>query len=280
MSEIETDAEGEEGRIRELLEAIYRRYGCDFRDYAYPSIRRRIANAVRAEGVETVAALTRKLLDDPACMERFLRSVTVNVTSMFRDPGFYRAVRDRVLPRLRHLPVVRIWHAGCSTGQEVYSLAILLEEEELYDRCVVYATDRNLHALDEARGGIFPLARLREYTSNYLAAGGTRPFSEYYTADYGHAIFRRSLRRHIAFSRHDLAVDGPFHRFHLILCRNVLIYFNEALADRIHRLLYESLEMSGFLALGARESIRFTPHAACYEEIVSDQSIYCKVRSP
>jgi chemotaxis protein methyltransferase CheR len=278
MGAIGTDDAGEADRIRELLESIYRRYGCDFRDYAYPSIRRRIANAVRAEGVETVARLTRKLLDEPACMERFLRSVTVNVTSMFRDPAFYRAVRDRVLPRLRPLPLVRIWHAGCSTGQEVYSLAILLEEEGLYNRCVIYATDRNLHALDEARGGIFPLARLREYTSNYLAAGGMCPFSEYYTADYGHAIFRGALRRHILFSRHDLAVDGPFHRFHLILCRNVLIYFNRALADRIHRLLYESLEMSGFLALGGRESIRFTPHEACYEATESDQSIYCKVQ--
>ncbi len=278
MCEIEANDEGEAGRIRALLEAIYRRYRYDFRDYAYPSIRRRVGNAVRAEGVQTIAELTRKLLDEPASMERFLRTVTVNVTTMFRDPDFYRAVRARVVPRLRSLPFVRIWHAGCSTGQEVYSLAILLEEEGIYDRCLIYATDMNLHALAEARGGIFPLARLREYTSNYLAAGGQRPFSEYYTADYDYAIFRGALRRNVIFSRHDLAVNGPFHRFQVIFCRNVLIYFNAALADRIHGLFYESLETPGFLALGVRESIRFTPHEACYEEVEAGRCIYRKVR--
>jgi chemotaxis protein methyltransferase CheR len=278
MCEIEAEDEGEAGQIRSLLEAIHRRYRYDFRDYAYASIRRRIGNSVKAEGLKSISELTRKLLEEPACMERFLRTVTVNVTTMFRDPAFYRAVRAHVVPRLQSLPFVRIWHAGCSTGQEVYSLAILLEEEGLYDRCLIYATDMNLHALEEARGGIFPLARLREYTSNYLMAGGIRPFSEYYTADDDYAIFRGTLRRNIVFSRHDLAVDGPFHRFHLILCRNVLIYFNEALADRIHRLFYESLEVDGFLALGSRESIRFTPHEECYRETEAKQSLYCKVR--
>jgi chemotaxis protein methyltransferase CheR len=160
----------------------------------------------------------------------------------------------------------------------VYSLAILLEEERIYDRCVIYATDVNLHALEEARGGIFPLARLREYTANYFAAGGTRPFSEYYTAGYDHAIFQGALRRNVVFSRHDLAVDGPFHRFHVILCRNVLIYFNEALTTRIHRLFYESLQVPGFLGLGSRESLRLTPHEACYEETESSKSLYRKVR--
>jgi chemotaxis protein methyltransferase CheR len=162
----------------------------------------------------------------------------------------------------------------------VYSLAILLEEEGIYDRCLIYATDMNLYALEEAPGGIIPLARLREYTSNYQAAGGMRPFSDYYTAHYGHAIFRGALRRNIVFSRHNLAVDGPFHRFHLIFCRNVLIYFNQALADRIHRLFYQSLEVDGFLALGGRESIRFSPHEASYREIEGQQNIYRKVGEP
>jgi chemotaxis protein methyltransferase CheR len=174
MSEIETDDEGDAGQIRALLEAVYRRYRYDFRDYAYASIRRRVGNSARAEGVATIAELREKLLAEPACMERFLRTVTVNVTTMFRDPGFYRAFRAVVVPELRALPFVRIWHAGCSTGQEVYSLAILLEEEGIYEKCLVYATDVNLHALQEARGGIFPLARLREYTANHLAARGTR----------------------------------------------------------------------------------------------------------
>jgi chemotaxis protein methyltransferase CheR len=278
MSEIETEDKGDAGQIRALLEAVYRRYRYDFRDYAYASIRRRVGNSVRSEGVATIAALREKLLAEPACMERFLRAVTVNVTTMFRDPGFYRAFRDLVVPELRTLPFVRIWHAGCSTGQEVYSLAILLEEEGIYEKCLVYATDVNLHALEEARGGIFPLARLREYTANYLAARGTRPFSDYYTAGDDHAIFRGALQRNVVFARHDLAVDGPFHRFHVILCRNVLIYFNTALSDRLHRLFYECLETPGFLGLGSRESIRFTPHEDCYAETGSSQSIYRKVR--
>jgi chemotaxis protein methyltransferase CheR len=278
MNEIEREDDRETQDTRALLEAVYRHYRHDFRDYAYPSIGRRIWNSVRTEGLRTIPELTRKLLDEPACMERFLEAVTVNVTAMFRDPDFYRAFRTQVVPQLQSLPLVRIWHAGCSTGQEVYSLAILLEEEGIYDRCLIYATDVNLHALETARGGIFPLAQLREYTANYLAAGGTRPFSEYYTADDRHAIFRGALRRNVIFSRHDLAVDGPFHRFQVILCRNVLIYFNEVLAARIHRLFYESLETPGFLGLGSRESLRFTPHEAYYEETGSNQSLYRKVR--
>jgi chemotaxis protein methyltransferase CheR len=278
MNQIESDDDSETRDIGALLEAVYRHYRYDFRDYAYPSIGRRIWNSVRTERLRTIPELTRKLLDEPACMERFLKAVTVNVTAMFRDPDFYRTFRTQVVPQLRPLPLVRIWHAGCSTGQEVYSLAILLEEEGIYESCLIYATDVNLHALEGARGGIFPLARLREYTANYLAAGGRRPFSEYYTADDRHAIFRGALRRNVVFSRHDLAVDGPFHRFQVILCRNVLIYFNETLAGRIHRLFYESLQTSGFLGLGSRESLRLTPHEACYEEIESNQSLYRKVR--
>jgi chemotaxis protein methyltransferase CheR len=278
MNEIESEDDRETQDIRALLEAVYRHYRYDFRDYAYPSIGRRIWNSARTEGLRTIPELTRKLLDEPACMERFLEAVTVNVTAMFRDPDFYRAFRTQVVPQLRPLPLVRIWHAGCSTGQEVYSLAILLEEEGIYDRCLIYATDVNLHAVEKARSGIFPLAQLREYTANYHAAGGTRPFSEYYTADDRHAIFRGALRRNVIFSRHDLAVDGPFHRFQVILCRNVLIYFNEALTARIHRLFYESLETPGFLGLGSRESLRFTPHEAYFEETESNQSLYRKVR--
>jgi chemotaxis protein methyltransferase CheR len=278
MSESQIHDDGEAAQIRALLEAVYRRYNFDFRDYAYTSIRRRVWNSVRAERLKAVPELMRKLLEEPACMERFLRAVTVHVTTMFRDPGFYRAFRAKVVPVLRDLPFVRIWHAGCSTGQEVYSLAILLEEENLYDKSIIYSTDINSHVIEEARCGIFPLARLREYTANYLASGGTRPFSQYYTAKYDHAIFRGTLRRNVIFSRHDLAVDGPFHRFHIILCRNVLIYFNETLADRVHRLFYESLEMLGFLGLGSRESIRFTPCEAGYEELVGGHRIYRKIR--
>jgi chemotaxis protein methyltransferase CheR len=278
MSHCETREDREREQIRELLEAVHRRYRFDFRDYAYTSIRRRIWNSIRAEGLQAVPELRSKLLEDPDCMERFLRAVTVHVTTMFRDSDFYRAFRANVVPELRSLPFVRIWQAGCSTGQEVYSLAILLEEEDLYDKTLIYSTDISPHVIEQARCGIFPLARLREYTANYQAAGGTRPFSQYYMAKYDNAIFRAALRRNIVFSRHDLAVDGPFQRFHAVLCRNVLIYFNEPLVDRVHRSFYESLEMLGFLALGSRESIRFTPCEASYDEIGSDQRIYRKVR--
>jgi chemotaxis protein methyltransferase CheR len=263
--------------VQLLLEGVFRRYGFDFRDYAYPSIKRRIWDQVRAEGLQDIAALQGKLLKDTAAMERFLRAVTVNVTSMFRDPGFYRAFRSRVLPCLRTLPFLRIWHVGCSTGEEVYSMAILLREEGLYPRCRIYATDMNEHVLAGAKEGIFPLDLLKSYTRNYLDAGGTTSFSDYYTAKYDRVIFQRALMENVVFAQHNLATDGSFNEFQAILCRNVMIYFNDSLAGRVHRLLYDSLAPAGFLSLGARESTRFTPRDRCYEEFDRDQSVYRKI---
>jgi chemotaxis protein methyltransferase CheR len=260
--------------VQLLLEAVFRRYGFDFRDYAYPSVRRRIWNQVHAEGLTSIVEFQGKLLHEPACMERFLLAVTVHVTAMFRDPSFYRAFRARVVPLLRDYPFARIWHVGCSTGEEVYSMAILLYEEGLYPRCRIYATDMNEAVLAQAKAGIFPLALLQEYTGNYLKAGGTGSFSEYYTARYDHVIFQRHLSENVAFAQHNLVTDSSFNEFHVILCRNVLIYFNGALTERVHRLLYESLAPSGLLALGNRESIRFTPHEACYEELDPEERIY------
>src|SRR2546423_3132019 len=199
-------------------------------------------------------------------MERFLRAVTVHVTAMFRDPGFWRAVRAKVVPHLRGQPFFRVWHVGCSTGEEVYSMAILLHEEGLYPKCRIYATDLNEAVLATARDGIFPLAALQEYTGNYLQAGGTGAFSDYYTARYDRVIFHRALTENVVFAQHNLVTDSSFNEFQVIVCRNVLIYFGPALATRVHRLLYESLAPSGFLALGDKESIKFTPHEACYEE--------------
>src|SRR5437870_4645217 len=175
--------------VQLLLEALFRRYGFDFRDYAYASIRRRIWNQVRAEGLQSIFELQGKLLHDPACMERFLLTVTVNVTTMFRDPSFYRAFRARVVPHLRAFPFLRVWHVGCSTGEEVYSMAILLREEGLYSRCRIYATDMNEEVLARAKAGIYPVTLVREYTGNYLRTGGTASFSEYYTARYDSVIF-------------------------------------------------------------------------------------------
>ena len=263
--------------VRSLLETVYQRYGFDFRDYAFPSITRRVWNVVRSEGLKTVAELERRLRDDRACAERFLTTVTVHVTTMFRDPEFYSALRDKVVPRLRTLPFVRVWHAGCCTGEEVYSTAILLHEEGLYDRSRIYATDMNVDVLTRAQAGIYPLARATEYETNYREAGGKASFADYYTDRYDHLIFSRRLKTRIVFSQHNLVTDGAFNEFHLIMCRNVMIYFNRGLSERVHQLLYESLSQGGFLGLGSRETIRFTPQATCYEEVDRKRRIYRKV---
>jgi chemotaxis protein methyltransferase CheR len=264
--------------IQLLLEAVFRRYGFDFRDYAFPSIKRRVCQCVGDENVRSITELQAKLLHDPAAMERFLLKVTINVTSMFRDPEFYRAFRTRVAPELRQQPFARLWHVGCSSGEEVLSMAILLREEGLYSRCRIYATDMNESVLAQAKTGIFPLAHLREYTANYLQAGGTGPFSEYYTAAYDHVMFQQSLSENVVFAQHNLVTDGSFNDFHVILCRNVLIYFNDALTSRVHDLIYESLALGGFLCLGNRESIRFSPHESCYEEFENQARIYRRIQ--
>ncbi len=263
--------------IRLLLEGIYQFYGFDFRDYALASLKRRIWNIVHAEGLSSVSALQERVLHDTACMDRFLLTLSVHVTAMFRDPGFYLAFRNNVVSLLRTYPFIRIWHTGCSTGEEVYSMAILLHEEGLYDRCRIYATDISEAVLHKARQGIFPLTRIQEYTTNYLKSGGKRAFSEYYTAAYSNAIFNPSLKRNIVFSPHNLAQDGPFNDFNVILCRNVLIYFNKQLQERVHNLLYESLVIFGILGLGQQETIKFNPHEHKYEELERGERLYRRI---
>ncbi len=264
-------------QVRSLLNAIYLRYGLDFRNYADTSITRRIQKVVRAENLIDIAQLERRLIVDPACMERFLATATVNVTSMFRDPDFYRVLRNDVLPHIKTRPFTRIWHAGCSTGEEVISLAILLREAGLERRCRIYATDVNAEVLERAKQGVFPLPLLREYSKNYIAAGGREPFSDYYVARYDRVLFDRRLRSNVVYSQHNLASDGPFNLFDLILCRNVMIYFKRELSDRVHRLLYESLMPSGLLCLGTSEVIQFTPHESSYRPFHAEQRIYQKL---
>src|SRR5215210_3612298 len=210
--------------IELLLEGVYRHYGFDFRSYAYASIRRRLWKRVEGEGLSTVSELQARILHDPDAMERLLLDLSVNVTAMFRDPTFYKEFRDRVVPLLRTYPFIRIWHAGCSTGEEVFSMAILLEEEGLYDRSRIYATDINEVVLQKAKSGIFPIERMQEYTENYIRAGGTHSFSDYYTAKYDGALFDQSLTKNVVFSQHNLVTDRSFSEFNVILCRNVLIY--------------------------------------------------------
>jgi chemotaxis protein methyltransferase CheR len=260
-----------------LLEGVYRRYGFDFRQYAPASLRRRVWRRVHAEGATTISALQDKLLHDPACMERLLLDLSINVTAMFRDPTFYGALREKVVPLLRTYPFTRIWVAGCSTGEEVYSLAILLHEEGIYERARIYATDINDSVLDRARRGVFPLEKMREYTQNYISAGGQRAFSEYYVAKYDGAQFQRSLVEHVVFAQHNLVSDRSFNEFNVIVCRNVMIYFDRALQDRVHRLFYESLMTFGVLALGAKEAIRFSPFEDRYEDLDAAERLYKKV---
>jgi chemotaxis protein methyltransferase CheR len=272
------DEELETIELQLLTEAVFRRYGLDFRNYALASLRRRIALAMAEEGVATISALTDRLLHDPPAMERLLLRLSINVTSMFRDPGFFLALREKVIAHLRSYPFVRIWHAGCATGEEVYSMAILLAEEGLYDRCRIYATDFNEVALKRARDGIVALEHMQEYSTNYLLAGGHGTLSDYYTANYGHAIFRQALRKNVVFSQHNLVTDGSFNEFNLILCRNVMIYFNETLQNRVHQLLYASLRRYGVLGLGRKEALRGTPHEHDYEMVDEGERIFRRPR--
>jgi chemotaxis protein methyltransferase CheR len=260
-----------------LLEAIFRRYGFDFREYARASLKRRLWRRVHAEGVATISGLQEKVLHDPACMERLLRDLSINVTAMFRDPTFYAAFREKVVPLLRTYPFTRIWNAGSSTGEETYSLAILLHEEGLLERCRIYATDINEAVLEQARAGVFPLDKMRDYTQNYIRAGGTRSFSEYYVAKYDGAQFSRSLVDNVVFAQHNLVSDRSFNEFNVIICRNVMIYFDRSLQDKVHDLFYESLAMLGVLALGHKESIRFTRRAGSYEELDALEKLYRKI---
>jgi chemotaxis protein methyltransferase CheR len=264
--------------IELLLEAIYQRYGLDFRQYAQASLKRRLYRRLHAEGLETLSQLQDRLLHDPPCMERLLVDLSINVTSMFRDPTFYVAFREKVAPALHTYPFTRIWLAGCSTGEEVYSLAILLQEEGLHERARIYATDINESVLDRAKTGVFPLDKMKEYTHNYLKAGGTRAFSEYYVAAYDGAQFQRALVENVVFAQHNLVSDRSFNEFNVVVCRNVMIYFDKRLQDHVHRLFYESLANFGVLGLGSKESIQFSPYAGFYEELDAREKLYRKVR--
>ncbi len=267
----------EEVEIDLILEAVYRIRGFDFRDYARASLRRRIQNRLRAERIDTITRLLDRIVHDPSCMDRLVAGLSVNVSTMFRDPGFFRALREQVFPLLRTWPYIRIWQAGCSMGEEVYSVAIMLAEDGLTERCRIYATDISETVLQKAREGIYPLELMQRCTQNYIMAGGKRSFSEYYTAAYDNAIFTPALREQVVFAKHSLVSDAPFNEFNLILCRNVLIYFNRPLQDRVHRLLYDSLVNLGVLGLGARETLSLTPLEERYEALVAPHRLYRRV---
>ncbi len=261
-----------------LLLGLYNWCGYDYRSYAYSSIRRRIWHRIHAEGLSSISGLQEKVLHDPACLARLLADFSINVTEMFRDPSFFLSFREQVVPLLRTYPSIRIWHAGCSTGEEVYSMAILLHEEGLLDKSIIYATDINMDVLKVAKSGSYPLTPMRQYTQNYLMAGGTAAFSDYYRADHNRVVFHDHLRKNIVFAQHNLVTDGSFNEFQVILCRNVLIYFNKALKDKVLELFYSSLTMLGVLGLGDKESLSYTMRSECYDAILPRQKLYRKVK--
>lgn len=246
----------EEVELELLLLAIFRLSGYDFRQYMRSSILRRVQNRLTLERLSSITCLTEKIIHDEAYMKKILSDFSINVTEMFRDPTFFKAFRTEVIPFLRDLPEIRIWHAGCSTGEEVYSMAILMEEEGLGHITKIYATDMNENVLERAEQGALPLQKMQLYTKNYLLAGGKKSFSEYYTADCEAAYLNPDLLKHVVFAQHNLVTDRSFNEFHVIICRNVLIYFNTDLQSRVFQLFNESLCPEGFLGLGSKESIR------------------------
>jgi chemotaxis protein methyltransferase CheR len=263
--------------IELLLDGLARHHGYDFRRYAAGSLTRRIRHALHNEGAASISELQHRILHDPGALDRFLRVLTIHVTSMFRDADFYRAFRTQVVPQLRTYPFVRIWHAGCSTGEEAYSLAILLAEQGLLDRCRIYATDISDSVLDRARRGIIPLDQMRRHTEAYHTAGGTGDFSRYYVTDAENAILSAQLRKHILFSQHNLASDGSFNEFNVVLCRNVMIYFGVELRERVLQLLHDSLVRFGYLAIGKKESLAYSGLRHRFEALPGDARIYRRI---
>jgi chemotaxis protein methyltransferase CheR len=260
-----------------LLEAVYRRYSYDFRGYARASLRRRLWRRAHDERVHTLSGLQERVLHDPMVMERLLRDLSINVTEMFRDPAFFRALREKVVPILRTYPYVRVWNAGCSTGEETLSLAIVLEEAGLLERTRIYATDMNDDVLARARSARFPLDKMRRYTENYQRAGGTGDFSRFYAVRGTEAIFSPGLMDGAVFAQHNLAQDSSFNEFQLVVCRNVLIYFGRPLQERVHDLFLESLGRFGVLALGHKESV-VASHEDRYDVLDATEKLYRRKR--
>lgn len=261
-----------------LLQGLYSWCGYDYRDYSYNSIKRRVWHRIHAEKLTSITGLLDKVLHDPGCLKRLIADFSINVTEMFRDPDFFLKFRETVIPILRTYPTIRIWHAGCSTGEEVFSMAILLHEEGIYEKAKIYATDINSDVLKIAKSGFFSLENMKKYTNNYIASGGKNSFSDYYQVTNNGVKFDPYLTKNVVFAQHNLVTDRSFNEFQVILCRNVLIYFNKELQQKVHSLFYESLAMFGYLGLGDKETITYTNLESCYETICKGQKIYKKIR--
>jgi len=261
-----------------LLQDMVEHYGYDFSDYSRASIKRRVSRLISTDHIPSFAELRFKLVEDEEFFNHFLEEVTVNVTEMFRDPLFFKALRESILPKLSTYPLIRIWHAGCSTGEEVYSMAILLQEEGLLERSLLYATDINQQVLERAKSRQFPIDEMKLFTQNYIEAGGKNDFSSYYTASYEKALFKEELQSRMVFSTHNLVVDQSFNEFNLIICRNVLIYFNRELQNQVIGLFNESLPSLGYLALGNKETLGFTDYDHHFKTINQKQRIWQKIK--
>lgn len=267
----------EDIEIRLLLEALYLKYHYDFRNYAMASIKRRLRQAREQLGFSTFSSLQESLLYNPDMLPRLLRYLTVQVSEMFRDPTYFKAIRELVVPHLRTYPTLKVWVAGCSEGEELYSLVILFREEGLEERTIFYATDINQDALSAAESGIYPVERIRLFTENHRRSGGKTSLSNYYQAAYGNASFDKSLRRNVVFSDHSLVTDAVFGEMHLISCRNVMIYFDKKLQNRALGLFNDSLARKGFLGLGSKESLRFSDYGSEFSDFDRNEKIYQKV---
>jgi chemotaxis protein methyltransferase CheR len=266
----------ENAELQSLLEAIYQKYGYDFRHYSQASIRRRVLQRFVRSNLPDLSALQNKLLHDKNFFHTLLMDFSINVTEMYRDPSFYLALRRTVIPILKTYPIVRIWNAGCSTGEEIYSTAILFQEEGLLDKTLIYATDFNEIILQKARAGIFPIERMKVYTSNYQHAGGKESFANYYSVKNEVAVMDKALKKNIIFSTHNLATDGVFGEMHLIMCRNVMIYFDKELQNRVIGLFHDSLVRRGILCLGGKESLRFSRYNQMFDELIAQEKIFQK----
>jgi len=271
-------SENERIEIDLLLKAIYLKYGYDFTGYAKASIRRRILHRLSISSLKTIAEMQHKLLNDKEFFGTLLLDLTINVTEMFRDPAFFKTLRKTVIPELKKRTFIKVWHAGCSSGEEVYSIAILLKEEGLDNNALIYATDANERVISKAKKGVFPIDRMKDYTRNYRNAGGLASFANYYTAKYDYAIMDNALKKNIVFCDHNLVTDSVFGEMDLILCRNVLIYFNKVLQDRVFKLFFDSLRTDGFLCLGSKESIQFSAYSDNFENVAGGKKIYRRKR--
>ncbi len=276
MTKTKLFEENQDIEIELLLEAMFQKYGYDFRNYGRAHIKRRLNHRMKLSGFNNYVEMIEEVLYNPAYFDQLLVDLSINVTEMYRDPGFYKALREQVVPILKTYPYLKIWHAGCASGEEVYSMAIMLKEEGLYDRTQIYATDFNQNILKKAKDGIYPASSLNDFSLNYQAAGGQSTLIDYFTSKYDSVIVDQSLKKNIVFSDHNLVLDGVFGEMNLIMCRNVLIYFDKQLQNRVINLFQESLIPGGLLCLGSKESLKFTNYSKHFEPVVENEKIFRK----